>query len=230
MRILNFNIRFGGGKRTPKIIDYMLTNDFDMIVLTEFINNSNGREIIDKLVDKGYKTQPSNQDGKLGSFIACKENFVTKNIEDRWIEIYIPKKDLYLLGVYVPVSGGAEKNLFWKKILDYSKENADNNVMIMGDFNSCTKDDSANQTDYNPKDLIELEGIGYIDLWKSYRIDKSDRYTWYHPTGTGFRIDYTFVSPKLGASLQELSALQDSKMRESNISDHSPLIIDWKSS
>ena len=100
------------------------------------------------------------------SFIACKENFVTKNIEARWTEIYIPKKDLYVLGVYVPVSGGAEKNLFWKKILDYSKENADNNVMIMGDFNSCTRDDSANQTDYNPKDLIKLEELGYIDLWK----------------------------------------------------------------
>ena len=195
----------------------MLTNDFDMIVLTEFINNNNGQIIIDKLVDKGYKTQPSNEDGNLGSFIACRENFVTNNIEDRWTEIYIPDMDLYILGVYVPVSGGSEKNLFWRRILDYSKENVDNNVMIMGDFNSCTRDDSANQTDYNPKDLIKLEELGYIDLWKSYRIDKSDRYTWYHPTGTGFRIDYTFVSPKLGASLQELSALQDSKLRESNI-------------
>jgi len=30
----------------------------------------------------------------------------------------------------------------------------------MGDFNSCTKEDSANQTDYNPKDLIKLEELG----------------------------------------------------------------------
>ena len=225
MRILNFNIRFGGGKRTQEILDYTLNNDFDLIVLTEFVNNKNGQIIIDSLVDHDYKVQPSNDDGSLGSFIACSENFVTNNIEDRWAEVYIPDVDLYILGVYVPVSGGSEKNLFWRRILDYSQEHVDKNVMIMGDFNSCTKDDSANQTDYNPKDLIELEELGYIDLWKSYSIDESDRYTWYHPTGTGFRIDYAFVSPRLAASLQEVSAFQDSELRESKISDHSPLVI-----
>jgi exodeoxyribonuclease III len=62
--------------------------------------------------------------------------------------------DLNVLGVYIPVSRGTEKNLFWKKILEYSKKNIDKNLLIMGDFNSCTKDDSANGTDYNPKDLI----------------------------------------------------------------------------
>ena len=225
MRILNFNIRFGGGKRTQEILDYTLNNDFDLIVLTEFVNNKNGQIIIDSLVDHGYKVQPSNDDGSLGSFIACRENFVTNNIKDRWAEVYIPDMDLYILGVYVPVSGGFEKNLFWRRILDYSQEHVDKNVMIMGDFNSCTKDDSGNQTDYNPKDLIELEELGYIDLWKSYRIDESDRYTWYHPTGIGFRIDYAFVSPRLGASLQGVSAFQDSELRESKISDHSPLVI-----
>ena len=42
MRILNFNIRFGCEKRTAKIVDYLLNNDFDMIVLTEFVKNDNG--------------------------------------------------------------------------------------------------------------------------------------------------------------------------------------------
>jgi exonuclease III len=46
------------------------------------------------------------------------------------------------------------------------EKNIDKNIMIMGDFNSCTKEDSANGTDYNPKDLIKLEKLGYNDLWK----------------------------------------------------------------
>lgn len=29
----------------------------------------------------------------------------------------------------------------------------DKNVLIIGDFNSCTKKDSANKTEYNPKEL-----------------------------------------------------------------------------
>ena len=123
MRILNFNIGFGGEKRTSKIVDYLLNNDFDMIVLTEFVKNDNGQEIISKLVEKGYKTQPSNENGELGSFIACKENFLTKNIQDRWVEIYIPRIDLKVLGVYAPVRPGKEKDLFWKKILDYAEDN-----------------------------------------------------------------------------------------------------------
>ena len=69
MRILNFNIRYGGGKRTQEILDYMLINDFDLIVLTEFVNNNNGQIIIDNLVDNGYTTQYSNEDKNLGCFI-----------------------------------------------------------------------------------------------------------------------------------------------------------------
>ena len=72
MRVLNFNIRFGGEKRTSKIVDYLLGNDFDMIVLTEFIKNDNGNGIIRKLVEKGYKTQPSNRDNRYG-IIYCKQ-------------------------------------------------------------------------------------------------------------------------------------------------------------
>ena len=91
MKILNFNIQFGGGKRTQEILDYILNNDFDLIVLTEFVNNNNGQQVIDRLVDRGYKTQSSNENKNLGSFIACKEDFLTKNVEDRWAEVYIPK-------------------------------------------------------------------------------------------------------------------------------------------
>ena len=60
-----------------------------------------------------------------------------------------------------------------------------------------------------------LEELGYIDIWKSNQDHEYDRYTWYHPTGTGFRIDYIFVSAMLGASLHEVYGFQDS--RESKI-------------
>ncbi|WP_431062673.1 endonuclease/exonuclease/phosphatase family protein [Methanobacterium sp.] len=225
MRILNFNIRFGGEKRTPKIVEYLLKNDFDMIVLTEFIKNDNGQEIIHKLVNKGYKTQPSNEKGGMGSFIACKDDFVTKNVMDRWVEVYIPKMDLYVLGVYVPDQAGTEKNLFWKKILDYAEKNLDKNVLITGDFNSCTKYDSSNKTEYNANDLIKLEELEYIDLWKYNPTEDSDGYTWFHHSGTGFRLDYAFVSPKLIPTLEDVSIYSDSQIRESKISDHSPIVV-----
>ena len=115
MRILNFNIRFGGGKRTQEILDYILNNDFDLIVLTEFVNNDKGQIIIDNLDDKGYTTQSSNEDTNLGCFIACKEDFVTNNVEDRWADVYIPKMDLNVLGVLFQSVGELKRIYFGKK-------------------------------------------------------------------------------------------------------------------
>ncbi|MDP3066710.1 MAG: hypothetical protein Q8N08_08225, partial [Methanobacteriaceae archaeon] len=135
-----------------------------MIVLTEFIKNDNGQQIIQKLADMGYKTEISNDDGRNGSFIASKDEFVTRKVEDRWVEVYIPEKDLQVWGVYVPDQPGAQKDLFWKKILEYAKEHREENVVIIGDFNSCTTEDSSNKTEYYAKDLMKLEELGYIDL------------------------------------------------------------------
>jgi exonuclease III len=79
--------------------------------------------------------------------------------------------------------------------------------------------------DYNQKDLINLEELGYIDLWKCNSNGDSDRYAWYYCTGTEFRIDYVFVSSNLGNRLMDVSSTHNKSIRESKISDHSPLII-----
>lgn len=49
------------------------------------------------------------------------------------------------------------EKIFLKKI--------DKNELIIRDYNSCTKENSINRTDYNLKELIKLEKLGYNDLW-----------------------------------------------------------------
>ena len=226
MKLISLNLRFGGQKRTPQIIDYLLDEDADLMVLTEFMMNEKGKDIIPKISQKGYNTKPSNNDGSMGSFIASKNDFVTKSVFDRWTEVYIPKNDLYVLGVYVPDQPGAEKNKFWKRMLEYAKNNIEKHVLITGDFNSCTKEDSSNATEYYAKELMKLEEIGYIDMWKSYSREGSPRYTWFYHSGEGFRLDYAFISPKLAASIDEVKVYHDSDIREEGMSDHSPLIME----
>lgn len=228
MKFINFNIRYGGQDRTPEIIKYLIKNDFDLIILTEFIMNDCGKEIIQKLTEKGYKTQSSNEIKDYGSFIASKKEFTIKKLDDRWAEIYIPEIDLYVLGVYVPDRSGAYKTSFWNKILEYAEKNSQKNVLISGDFNSNTNEDSANETEYYAQYLRKLEDLGFIDVWKYYSKDRSDRYTWFHHSGVGFRLDYAFVSPKLAASLEGVSTFHDSNLRISKVSDHSALCINWK--
>lgn len=228
MKFLNFNIKLGGQNRTNEIMNYIIKNDFDFIVLTVFIMDQCGKEIIQELAHKGYKTQASNEEGGYGSLIASKNDFIIEKIEDRWTEAYFPDMDLYMLGVYVPDKPGAYKSLFWKKIIKFSEKNIHKNVLITGDFNSCVKEDSSNATEYYAKDLKKLEDLGYIDLWKCYSKDKSDRYTWFYHTGEGFRLDYAFVSPKLDASLEDVVTYHDSDLMKSKISDHSPLCVNWE--
>ena len=228
MRIVNFNIRFGGQKRTPEIINYLISNDFDLIILTEFIENDNGNDINNSLTNQGFHTQASNEDGGYGSFIASKNDFITKSLEDRWAEVYIPTQDLYVLGVYVPDQPGAKKNDFWQKILEYAAEHSSENVLITGDFNSCTKEDSSNGTEYYAAELKKLEEIGYNDLWKCYSKNKSNRYTWFYHSGEGFRLDYAFVSPKLSECLENVMVWHNSELRENKVSDHSSLRLDWE--
>lgn len=228
MRILNFNIRLGGAKRTPQILNYLTSNDFDLIILTEFIKNKNGEDIINCLSNQGYFIQISNENGGYGSFIASKHDFLTISIEDRWAGVYIPKMDLYVLGVYVQDEPGARKNSFWTKILKYAAEYSHENVLITGDFNSCTKEDSSNGTEYYAAELNKLERIGYNDLWNCYSNDKSNRYTWFYHSGEGFRLDYAFVSLQLDQRLNEVKVWHESEVRENKVSDHSPLCIDCK--
>ena len=66
-----------------------------------------------------------------------------------------------------------------------------------------------------------MEELGYIDIWKSNQDHESDRYNWYHPAGTGFRIDNIIFSLCSGASLHDVYGFLEYKIRESKISYHS---------
>ena len=46
-------------------------------------------------------------------------------------------------------------------------------------------------------------------MWNLCSNEDSDRYTWYDPTGTCFRIDYAFVSSKLATTLDDVSTNHD---------------------
>ncbi|MBU4606970.1 MAG: endonuclease/exonuclease/phosphatase family protein [Methanobacterium sp.] len=196
------------------------------MVLTEFINKESGNEIIKVLESKGYQTQASNLDGGYGSLIASNMNFITVNSEDRWLEVYLSELDLYVLGVYIPNQPGKIKNDFWSKILEYSLKNQDKNILITGDFNSCTREDSSNHNEYNPLDLKKLEESGYIDLWKHGHRDEGERFTWFYHDGTGFRLDYFLASPGLYSKLNGFKVSHDKGVRENGISDHSAILLD----
>jgi exodeoxyribonuclease III len=70
-----------------------------------------------------------------------------------------------------------------------------------------------------------VKGKKWVDAWRKFHRKPSYvDYTWYMPGGKGFRLDYAFLSPKLGDKLK--AARYSPLERESGLSDHSMLIVE----
>ena len=227
MKLISLNLRFGGQSRTESILNYLIDHKADLIVLSEFKNNANGLMIKETLKNEGYYFEDSDDD-VLGVLVASKHPFSLIQKNARWVEIELIDTNLKVLGVYVPTGSKDKqfKDAFWQKILKYASENQKNSCIITGDFNSCGKEDTMNLT-YNEKDLKELLSSEWVDSWASYKNDDSQRFTWYSHVGNGHRLDYAFLSPKLGKMIEVVDVYHDSKSREGGMTDHSPLIMEY---
>ncbi|BDZ68780.1 hypothetical protein [Methanobacterium ferruginis] len=133
--------------------------------------------------------------------------------ERRIVGIQLHYYNLSVLGVYVPTGSKDKrfKDAVWQKILQFAQENKDVPCIITGDFNSCTKDDSMNETQYSADELKRLLNMGWIDAWALYKNDDTECYTWYSDYGNGFRFDYAFLSPELGKQVEKVDVYHDSK-------------------
>lgn len=228
MKLVSLNLRFGGQRRTDSILDYLIDQNADFLVLGEYQDNKNGQKIKETLKKEGYSYETSDDD-LLGVLVASKHPFSLIKRESRLLGIELSDYDLRVLGVYVPTASKDKKfkDAVWQKILQFAQENKNIPCIITGDFNSCTKEDSMNSTQYNAAELEKLLNIGWIDSWTHYKNDASECYTWYSNMGNGFRFDYAFLSSKLAKELEIADVNHDSKKREERISDHSPLIMEY---
>ena len=107
-------------------------------------------------------------------------------------------------------------------------------TLLIGDAN-CGKrgiDEESPQPArfYREHDWITgFEDRGWIDAFRHLHGDKRE-YSWYSHRNNGFRLDYAFGSPELGASIKAAryvwgSDPEDIQRREA-LSDHAALIVD----
>ncbi len=68
--------------------------------------------------------------------------------------------------------------------------------------------------------------LGFEEAWRSLNGDKRE-YTWRSNRGNGFRIDHAFLSRALRGRL--IDARYSHRERDSKISDHSLMIVDFAS-
>ena len=229
MKLVSLNLRFGGQNRTDSILNYLMDHDADLLVLGEYQDNKNGLKIKETLKKEGFTCKTSDDD-LLGVLVASKYPYSLIMRERRLVGIELSDSKLTVLGVYVPTGSNDKrfKDAVWQKILKLAQENCKTPCIITGDFNSCTKNDSMNRSHYSADELEKLINMGWIDVWGYYNNTDSERYTWYSDYGNGFRFDYIFISPELAKNIDIKNVYHDSKKRGEGMSDHSPLILDFK--
>lgn len=199
MKIITWNIRHGGGARINRIIDRIQSHNADILVITEYRNNTKGKELKNNLAENDYKFQaaPEIDIKKNTLMIASKTDFEVQLFENQLQEEYhrvvkIGNDHLSLYGVYFP------QKMQKKKIFEFMVEEMDivigKPTIFIGDYNTGKPftDEAKNTFSCsNYMDIIEQKD--HVDVWRFINKDKLE-YSWYSNAGNGFRIDHAFIN------------------------------------
>jgi exonuclease III len=229
MKIVTLNIRHGGGTRVPAILQYLSTQDADVIVLTEYRDNANAAEMRFGLLEQGLiHFSASAIDAKTNSVgIFSRRPFEPRTypylaFNDRHRLVSARIDDLEIFGVYF-AQNRAKAGLF-QFILDGAYKPAAPAHLFIGDFNTGLHGiDEEGSTFYCAEQFAALPAAGLIDSWRSRNTAERD-YSWYSQAGNGFRIDHVFSSGTADSRIE--NAYYDHIPRESGITDHSALVVE----
>lgn len=242
MRIMTWNIRHGGNKKTwPGIINTIENHNPDILILTEY-RQASVEFIEPALFGKGWKHQASTMPpkGKNGILVSSKFSFerlapyfeMREEHRYRWLEVFCRDFDLTALAVHIPDhrrDDASGKKAFWNMVNDYAVKNAARRAIIIGDFNTGLEIDAEGTPFVFGESMEQLNRSGWIDSWRHRNPDKRE-FTWYSVRKgkdlNGFRLDYAYLSPALKDSLQQV--YHSHKERMEKISDHSSLMVEIK--
>jgi exodeoxyribonuclease-3 len=228
VKISAWNIRRGGGKRLAQIVECLCRHDADIVVLTEF-GGSNGPALCASLRKAGWVHQATSEPltWENGVLVASRSPFLSSERPangptetERWLAVQFD--GFTLIGLYFPLK--ETKQDFWRSVIQVASNHRDRPCLLIGDFNT-TKHfvDEIGSAVPGSEFIVELESLGWTEIWREHNPKASGEYTWYHHKGNGFRIDHAYCSESLRPFAT--SAKYSHQERKSGISDHSILNV-----
>ena len=223
MKILSLNIRHGGGSRVDAIIEYLASEAFDVLVLSEFRNNKSGDKIKQFLLSNGFKfVLPETNEAKKNTVLVAAKSFTKINLPSLpvpWSCIGIKSALINIIGVYFPFKNKK------KPLFDWFIETAQSmeNTIIIGDFNTGSNelDLEGSSKFYCAKEFLVLSQEKLVDAFRL--LHPADReYSWFSSVGNGFRIDHALVTQDLSNQLLSVRYNHDTRI---SLSDHSAIEI-----
>lgn len=230
MRLLTWNIRAGGGKRTEDIARQILACKADVVVLTEFRHRP-GARLIELLSPSGYNIQAGQIDGPHNCTAVLSRSPLepvrsprTPASAHRWVACRLPGYELTILGVHVPNQTEAwNKREFLECFEDFAAQHRDGRAVLMGDLNTALDEDCEGDPIRAAVTLKRLHAAGWVDAWRQCN-PCAREFTWYSHKLNGFRLDHCLVSPALGDRVEGAEYRHD--VRAKGFSDHSLLVVD----
>ncbi len=232
MRLVTWNIRAGGGKRIPGIVDVILEERPDILVLTEY-RPKPGKILLDQLASENFHRIAGEPDGPHNSVcILAKRpidphpcSHIPKSLH-RWISVLSVEHDLAILGVHVPnVSEVWNKREFLECIDHFVRDNLNRPALVIGDLNTARDEDCEgafiNEATYFNGYLSK----GWVDAWR-FLHPEAREFTWYSHKKNGFRLDHCLISEALKSKLSAASYRHDVRMN--GLSDHSLMTVEFQ--
>ena len=227
IKILSWNIRQGGGSRILQIVKAIEAQAPAVLVLSEFRNNKSGIQIRISLLRLDYRYQvvtgakPNDNSVLIASRYPC-NSFLFPKADDNFTHNVVMAEfsAFYVLGVYLPHK---KKHKLFDFLIEQVKAHT-KPCIIVGDYNTGKNyiDQKGNSFWYT-EDLEALENNGMVDAFRHLHGDMKD-YSWYSHQGNGFRYDHSYVEEELLPLVQGCYYLH--QHRETNISDHSPMMLE----
>lgn len=221
MRLVTWNIRFGGRKKRPEIVEALLREQPDVIALSEYMPaaDSTGVALQEMLAAAGYDFQvgPSEiVDGEYGALLASRWPVAAcSNAPDefahRWAHgrIAAPSGEVEVAAVYIPTGAGdaTRKRGMLDWLLQQSAQlQKGGPIVITGDFNCDHLDDTGarNRLVGEPRfqRLFENE---WRDLYRELH-PPGTAVSWWTPAKTAFRLDHVLAGP-LGPAVVDVRYL-----------------------
>lgn len=241
-RIVAWNIRAGGGRRTDAILTQLGRWAPDVVALSEFRGTEPSCTLARGLAERGLthqitsaiRTRPSVNALLVASrWPLARVRMSCAPANCRWLLATVQAPEPFAVGaMHVPNRVSGRKWTFLDAVLEVAKRWRRGPALLAGDTNSGRRGIDEQVPAFNAREEAWIDALatcGWADAFRTLH-GRRRAYTWYSPNGrNGFRIDQAFVNAALldrvrGARYVWGCATRDA--RSDALSDHAALVLD----
>ncbi|MGJ8643339.1 MAG: endonuclease/exonuclease/phosphatase family protein [Luteolibacter sp.] len=235
MKILTWNLQHGGGSRIDRIKEALGPYEADVLIFSEFRNNTQGADLRGCLEDHGYGHQaaPEGSPGLNTVLVAARHAFEAETFQgqmsdpelgDFWQSVILARfENLNVFGLYLP--GEERKRPVFDFLLNLPERYLEEDSILIGDMNTGRHyEDEASKTFTSAHQFDALLEQGWVDAWR-IRNPEAREFTWFsRGYNNGFRLDHALVSPSLNSKITDVKYSHSE--REAKVTDHSIMVVE----